>query len=192
MKSRVGYGGLRGAMRAGFTLVEMLVVVAIIGILAALTLRVTGYVNRQVGSKRTVQKLEQLRNALAEYYSTYGMYPPVSGVSREFYYSDPQAEPSSRGYYEGLSTYLFEDDERERWSKYTEGLLATDLISRSNSVDQFGWVRWTNRYWTIPDAWDRAFRYVPTEPDYQAYRLWSAGSDGSDGSADDIGDKWSE
>lgn len=63
----------------GFTLVELLVVISILGILATIGLVV--FNSAQVRSRDTARKsdLRQIANALELFYTDYGYYPPVSG-----------------------------------------------------------------------------------------------------------------
>jgi prepilin-type N-terminal cleavage/methylation domain-containing protein len=59
-----------------FTLIELLIVIAIIGILAALIIPVTGAVKKAGIMKRTKTELAQLETAIENYKSTTGFYPP--------------------------------------------------------------------------------------------------------------------
>jgi prepilin-type N-terminal cleavage/methylation domain-containing protein len=59
-----------------FTLIELLIVIAIIGILAALIIPVTGAVKKAGIMKRTKTELAQLETAIENYKSTTGVYPP--------------------------------------------------------------------------------------------------------------------
>jgi len=61
--------------KMGFTLVELLTVIAIIGILAGLVLGVAGYANRKADLARAQADLERIQNALEEYRTVYGAYP---------------------------------------------------------------------------------------------------------------------
>jgi general secretion pathway protein G len=64
----------------GFTLVELLVVMAIIGVLA--TLIVGGFRSSQMRGRDAARKgdLKEITNALEIFYSDYGKYPPASGT----------------------------------------------------------------------------------------------------------------
>lgn len=59
---------------AAFTLMELLVVVAIIGILVGITLGVSGYAGRKSASARAVSDIERIKTALEEYRLEYGRY----------------------------------------------------------------------------------------------------------------------
>jgi prepilin-type N-terminal cleavage/methylation domain-containing protein len=63
--------------RRGFTLIELMVVVALVGILIGGVFKLMGTVNRANKRATTVQRLQRLENAIAGYYSEYGSYPPV-------------------------------------------------------------------------------------------------------------------
>jgi prepilin-type N-terminal cleavage/methylation domain-containing protein len=63
-------------VRRGFTLVEMLVVVAIIAILTAITIPAVMGVRRRADVKRTKTYLDTIRLALESYANDFGDYPP--------------------------------------------------------------------------------------------------------------------
>ena len=78
--------------RGGFTLVEMLVVVIIIGILAAMILGLMRVVGTWSTKTQTTERLAKVRAAIEEYYAEYGKYPPVpeySGAGQPFGYEYP-------------------------------------------------------------------------------------------------------
>ena len=63
--------------RGGFTLLEMLVVVVIIAMLAALVFRMVGVIGRSNDEAATRATIERVANALEEFKAIYGKYPPV-------------------------------------------------------------------------------------------------------------------
>lgn len=192
--------------RSSFTLIELLVVVAIILVLIGIVLRVTGVVGRQGGKARTLWVLEQVKNALGAYYTTYGSYPPVDSVTYILPKTDPNTLPAipdgGFGYSTGLVYYIFttdkyhnQDRDALRWQHYLEDVDGTGLIPMSNkSSSAFTWVFWTNAAHYINDAWGRSLYYKAEPPDYQRYRLWSAGPNGvnENGGGDDIGVTFTE
>lgn len=70
------YRQIRASRGAGFTLVEILVVIAIIGMLAGLTTTVLVSARRSVRSSVVATQQAQLSMALDEYKNKYGEYPP--------------------------------------------------------------------------------------------------------------------
>ena len=60
---------------AGFTLVELLTVVAIIMILAGLTVGGLSYFNRKMAEDKTRMQLKLISNGLEAYYFDFGEYP---------------------------------------------------------------------------------------------------------------------
>ncbi len=64
-------------MKKGFTLVEMLVVVAVLITLMSLAFRLGGIAKQDDERNRTVLKMQKLENCLSGYYAAFGTYPPV-------------------------------------------------------------------------------------------------------------------
>lgn len=60
-----------------FTLIEMMVVVALIGILIAGVFRLMGTAAENTKRAETMERLQRLENALSGFYAEYGSYPPV-------------------------------------------------------------------------------------------------------------------
>ncbi|HMP90584.1 MAG TPA: type II secretion system protein GspG [Kiritimatiellia bacterium] len=59
----------------GFTLVEILVTTAIIGILIGIVLGITGMASRKSDESRAVAEMQKISNALEAYRIAYGRYP---------------------------------------------------------------------------------------------------------------------
>lgn len=78
MKMTVAISNRRCAVlaRSGFTLVEMLVVIAIIGILAALVVGGASHARETMVRSRVKAELNQLVSAIESYHKKYGFYPP--------------------------------------------------------------------------------------------------------------------
>ncbi|MDE2019519.1 MAG: prepilin-type N-terminal cleavage/methylation domain-containing protein [Patescibacteria group bacterium] len=66
-------------MRKGFTLIEILIVVAIIAILASVVLIGLGPSQQSGRDARRLSDLHEVQNALELYYQKYGIYPGNSG-----------------------------------------------------------------------------------------------------------------
>ena len=64
-------------MKKGFTLIEMLVVVAILATLMTMVFRLSGIGNESDRRNTTIVRLQRLENCLSGYYAAFGSYPPV-------------------------------------------------------------------------------------------------------------------
>jgi prepilin-type N-terminal cleavage/methylation domain-containing protein len=71
-------------IRRGFTLIEMLAVIAIIAILAGIVFKMMAFANRKASEARTIAILEKVANALTEFKAEYGQYPPVASNACPF------------------------------------------------------------------------------------------------------------
>ena len=74
--------------QSAFTLIEMMVVVAIIGILIAGVFKLLSATGEKTKQAITVKRMERLHNALSGYYAEYGSYPPVM----QFESPDPEKQ----------------------------------------------------------------------------------------------------
>ncbi|HEY8966121.1 MAG TPA: prepilin-type N-terminal cleavage/methylation domain-containing protein [Candidatus Methylacidiphilales bacterium] len=69
-----------GLRRQSFTLVELLIVMTIIGILAALTLGGADYARRKAGISRAQGEIQALSTALERYKIDQGIYPETAAI----------------------------------------------------------------------------------------------------------------
>ena len=171
----IQYEKNRRKRRGSFTLIELLVVVAIILILLGLSLKVMSIINRKATTAKTIWILEQVKNALGSYYSTYGSYPPVSFVGYEYErtpMSDLPALPPSMNWKTGMVYYIYSDTkhnaEATPWQHYLKGIGSYGMAEYSNRVGA-AWVFWSNNTHSVYDAWDRPLSYRAEPPDYQRY-----------------------
>ncbi len=73
IKERLDLGG--GRTRKGFTLIEILIVVAIIAILASIVIVGVGPAQQSGRDARRIEDLQNIRNGLQLYYSKCGYFP---------------------------------------------------------------------------------------------------------------------
>jgi prepilin-type N-terminal cleavage/methylation domain-containing protein len=85
----------------GFTLIELMIVIAIIGILMGATFKLMGVAADAKARAVTTRRLECLQNALSGYYAAYGMYPAVEAYQvsnlERIQQDDDTGEPLSKG-----------------------------------------------------------------------------------------------
>ena len=93
---------------SAFTLIELMVVVALVGVLIAGVFKLMGGAGDASRRSRTIAKLQRLENAIAGFYSAYGTYPPVPRQESP----DPLNETE-----EDRNSYANSDDENEKFAK---------------------------------------------------------------------------
>jgi prepilin-type N-terminal cleavage/methylation domain-containing protein len=191
--------------RAAFTLVELLVVVAIILILMGVSMKVMSVVNRAAYASGTIERLEKTKMAIEGFYALKGIYPPCELVPSKWPVPDPgrDLETVLTGENAGktnLGYYLTAPEMGAiAWSHH--------LVDVAEYVDDKGLARptqpeditnvvsglppWIGKasYYSVSivDKWGRTLIYSANPP-YQSYRLWSKGQNGNDenGRGDDI------
>jgi prepilin-type N-terminal cleavage/methylation domain-containing protein len=66
--------------RSAFTLVEMIVVIAVILVLVAITIPIAGYVNNRAGRTRAEGEISEMSAGLASYRTDFGGYPQDAAI----------------------------------------------------------------------------------------------------------------
>jgi len=121
----------RAGARAAFTIVELLVVIAVISVLAGFTLMALGGSNEQAARKRAKVEVSGMGNALEAYRSKFGSYPaalngsnvPLTNIAR-FLQSEKIAEAAGAALdpYGSPYIYLYPGTRnRATYDLYSEG-----------------------------------------------------------------------
>jgi prepilin-type N-terminal cleavage/methylation domain-containing protein len=159
----------------GFTLAELMIVIAIIIILAGIVIGSMGFVKTRQRNNQAEIQIKLLENAIQQYHTDNGEYP-----------GDADAGGSIGT---GESNMLFR-------ALFYDGFLADDnsliyLSELDPATDVQKWIDGTGAGATIVDPWGVEYRYRrgsgALNPDYD---LWSVGPDGeSAGDGEDDKDK---
>lgn len=174
--------------KSGFTLVEILVVVAIILLLAGMLFRIGSVVSDRSNRARALSDMQAIANALEEYYAVHGIYPPTSGM--RYVYPDTSYQPPQMEGVEaedtqyGLASYLFprgsddperspyDEQQKHRWQSYL-----TELNTRRGPVEaeiEMSDVTlvYSNVSLNVVNPWGGSYNYE-SEPPYLSYHLWT-------------------
>jgi prepilin-type N-terminal cleavage/methylation domain-containing protein len=92
--------------RRAFSLVELLTVIAIIGLLAAITMGVTGLASRKMKESRMKAELHLLISKVEDYKANFGEYPPdnpVSSVHNQLFYELSGSIFTRQGLFQALN-----------------------------------------------------------------------------------------
>ncbi len=131
---------MTGRVRRGFTLIELMVVIAVIGILVALTLPAVQQARERARSTQCLNNLKQLGLALHNYESTHGLFPP-SFVRQDDGSPPPPAGGTAlqyRCHWTGFHMLLPFLEQKPLFDKYDFN--GTWLSSMSNFNDHSMWV----------------------------------------------------
>ncbi|MDP6631642.1 MAG: type II secretion system protein [Kiritimatiellia bacterium] len=192
----------------GFTLIEMLTVVVIIGILAGILFRVAGMISNRTARSVSVERLEQLKLCIEGYYGVYGEYPRATGVTWEepgasagspedwdiilpgAQAGDPSWENPAKEYWSNLYPFIYRDPSRNEWAEFSlrageapgVDIVAYTNVNSSDLGFEYGNFDYTNAVHSIHDGQGNAFSYSSTAP-YQSYTLTAS---------DGVGEGWTQ
>ena len=89
--------------KSGFTIVEMLIVISIIGVLAAIILaNITGPKNAARNARRA-EEIRSIQQALTLYHSNHGAYPGVAGTPENIVAGSSLADLVTEGFMQSLA-----------------------------------------------------------------------------------------
>jgi len=205
----------QASRKSAFSLVEMLVVIAIIGILVGIVIKVQSLIGERTAKAQTVRRLENIKMCLEEYYRAYGRYPaqssdPINHGTEYESFSDagsfpvdwdlikdslPQSAYVGLVRHIGAGNYSFADKEHSaKWAEYFNSDVGFDWWYKENVgvISGSGWgaVSFTNAIYWLEDGWERQFVYqCDTNGRQQSFDLYSKGPDGAAGTVDDIGSR---
>jgi general secretion pathway protein G len=161
--------------KAAFSLIELMAVVAIIVILAALVTSGLGYVQDKQASSQAKVQMALLSKAIQDYKLDRGVYPPSADT--------PDGKVQSKELFKAL----FWDSDADGTGGTTDADQKVYLAELDPASSKQGWTSGTASDSTpILDPWGNEYRYrsafgattanINTEnPDFD---LWSAGKDG--------------
>ena len=182
MIKRLNRRSTRVRRRGGFTLVELLIVLAIIAVLIGIVMRLASYVNMRVGRARAAAQIQQVRQMLAGYYAVYGTYPPERTTNAAwnvpfiYIHKPPDTNfveagepPGDIGCCTGLLYYLGYQRSDQRTNYYNPNPAAKRWQHLLGGVEWLHWMEPTNvagyggnyvrRRHTLVDPWDQDYRY---------------------------------
>ncbi|WP_035600868.1 type II secretion system protein GspG [Haloferula sp. BvORR071] len=154
----------------GFSLMELVVVVSIIVVLAALTLGALNMIRGKQARDTALVQINLLAHALADYNLENRTYPTNA---------DPEGAKGDEVLYKALFYDGFEAKENDQ--KGGARIYLAELDPQNNTKGGQAWIQGTGAQAKIVDPWGNPYRYrsgdssAAKNPDFD---IWSAGPDG--------------
>ncbi len=151
--------------RRGFTLMELLIVIAIIAILAGILVPVIFYVQKKARISATRAQIVGIKGALAQYDLIFGQYPPdAAGVI------DPNLDMSSEILVYYLGTAFMQTPTRPHHVKASSNGGPFMEFDANKLVDTDG-----DGFRELPDPWGRLYEYDNLRDDATGYTPCTTG-----------------
>jgi prepilin-type N-terminal cleavage/methylation domain-containing protein len=169
--------------KSGFTLVELLVVIVIIGILAGITFKGANYLLSSQDEKQVKSHIEALSLALEQYKSEKGGYPRTDLISNE----DDIFERGSHLLYAlaGLvdrEGEILEEDARGKSFLPGDSLILGVQKGKRNEIfvpEEKDWEPGSGETFFPMDSWNEPYIYqYPRTDGHKGFLLFSKGADG--------------
>ncbi|BDS05070.1 hypothetical protein NT6N_01100 [Oceaniferula spumae] len=158
----------------GFTLIEILVVIAIIAVLATMTVGGLGYYKRKAAESKTQVFVGSISRALDEYHSDNGVFPEYTdegalGASTKILYKELYGDRNGDGKPDdGATVYL--------------ATLSPDIKGSARNVEEA-----VGSGYFLIDGFKRRMRYLSPGKNNPDFDLWSTGANaGATVDKDDI------
>jgi len=159
---------------SAFTLIEILVVIAIIAILAGLLLQTSAYVQEKAGISRAQIEIKGMENALERYKVDNGDYPPSTGGTAN---AGSDSDPSSGALLDALMPITSTNSNSIVYFPFPNKMLGPTVNSQQSDAA----VRQAAKY--VQDPWGNSYHYqYPGDAERSGtntFDLWSEGRQGS-------------
>jgi prepilin-type N-terminal cleavage/methylation domain-containing protein len=165
--------------QTGFSLIELLVVISVIGILGGLIFTGASYLFKDNANKQAAIEVEVLKLALEEFRQKFDDYP----ITPEANWNEK--EGSKILLHALLGTHRYSEDSEE-WERLDQGLFSEALISTDDfsihvfdetaaSADLYNWKEVDH---ILVDPWGEPYIYQFERPDgHSGFLLYSKGAD---------------